>query len=134
MLNFYGKENGSKILEGGACHDDDGIGIIMRVTISWHRGHERRYLFRFAKYRDMYRKHLFVATQRFNVSVPAYVVTSNHVHVLIATGDRGRPEVSEALQYVHGETGSTETRNVVDTNETCLAGVRSFFLRPRNLS
>ena len=25
--------------------------------------------------------------------------------MLIATGDRGRPEVSEALQYVHGEVG-----------------------------
>jgi putative transposase len=70
-----------------------------------HRCHERRYLFKFAKYRDMYRQYLFEATQRFNVSVLAYVVTSNHVHVLIATGDRGRPLVSEALQYVHGEMG-----------------------------
>jgi putative transposase len=69
-----------------------------------HRCHERRYLLRFAKYRDMYRKYLFTATQRFNVSVLAYVVTSNHVHVLLATGDRGRPQVSEALQHVHGET------------------------------
>jgi len=70
-----------------------------------HRCHERHYLFRFAKYRDMYRHYLFRATQRFNVSVLAYVVTSNHTHVLIATGDRGQPEVSEALQHVHGEVG-----------------------------
>ena len=68
-----------------------------------HRCHEHRYLFRFAKYRDMYRKYLFQASRRFNVSVLSYVVTSNHIHVLIATGDRGYPEVSEALQYVHGE-------------------------------
>ncbi len=53
----------------------------------------------------MYRKYLFEATQRFNVSVLTYVVTSNHTHLLVATGDRGRPEVSEALQYVHGEIG-----------------------------
>ena len=53
----------------------------------------------------MYRQYLFGATQRFNVSVPAYVGTSNHVHVLVATGDRGRPQVSEAMQYVHGEIG-----------------------------
>jgi putative transposase len=70
-----------------------------------HRCHERRYLFKFAKYRDMYRQYLFEATRRFNVSVLAYAVTSNHVHILIATGDRGRPQVSEALQYVHGEMG-----------------------------
>lgn len=70
-----------------------------------HRCHERQFLFRYAKYRDMYRKYLFHATQRFNVSVLAYVVTSNHVHLLLGTGTRGRPQVSEALQYVHGEMG-----------------------------
>ncbi|MDT8390858.1 MAG: transposase [Lentisphaeria bacterium] len=70
-----------------------------------HRCHERRFLLKFAKYRDMYRRYLFEATRRFNISVLAYVVTSNHVHLLIATGDRGRPRVSEALQYIHGEMG-----------------------------
>ena len=53
----------------------------------------------------MYRKYLFEATQRFNSSVLGYVITSNHVHVLIATGDRGHPQVSEAMQHVHGEMG-----------------------------
>ncbi|MFO7820495.1 MAG: transposase [Lentisphaeria bacterium] len=70
-----------------------------------HRCHERRYLFRFVKYRDMYRKYLFEAARRFNISVLSYVVTSNHVHLLVATGRRGRPQVSEALQHVHGEMG-----------------------------
>jgi len=68
-----------------------------------HRCHERRFLFRFAKYRNLYRSYLFEATRRYNVFVLSYVVTSNHVHVLVATGDRGRPQVSEALQYVHGQ-------------------------------
>ena len=67
-----------------------------------HRCHERQYLFRFAKYRDMYRKYLLEASRRFNVSVLSYVVTY-HVHVLLATGERGRPQVSEAMQYLHGE-------------------------------
>jgi putative transposase len=53
----------------------------------------------------MYRQYLFEATRRYNVSVLAYVVTSNHTHALLATGERGQPEVSEALQYVHGEIG-----------------------------
>ena len=70
-----------------------------------HRCHERRFLFRFTKYRDMYRQYLFEATRRFNISILAYVVTSNHIHILIATGDRSRPRVSEALQYIHGEMG-----------------------------
>lgn len=52
-----------------------------------HRCHERRFLFRFIKYRDLYRRCLFEATQRFNVSVLSYVVTSNHTHLLLATGE-----------------------------------------------
>ncbi len=70
-----------------------------------HRCHERQFLFRFAKYRNMYRQHLYDALKKFNVSVLAYAVTSNHVHLLIATGSRGRPQVSETLQHVHGEMG-----------------------------
>ena len=70
-----------------------------------HRCHERRYLFRFEKYRDLYRRYLYEATRKFNVSVLAYVITSNHVHVVVATGRQGRPMVSEAMQHVHGEMG-----------------------------
>jgi putative transposase len=56
-----------------------------------HRCHKRRYLFRFVKYRDMYRKQLFKAVRRFNISVLSYVVTSNHVHLLVANGRRPSP-------------------------------------------
>ena len=62
-------------------------------------------MFRFAKYRDIYPKHLLTATRRFNISVLAHVVTSEYTHLPVATGDRGCPEVSEAPQHVHGEVG-----------------------------
>jgi len=52
----------------------------------------------------MYRTHLFEATKRFNFRVLTWVLTSNHTHLLVTGGDRGTPQISEALQFVHGET------------------------------
>ena len=68
-----------------------------------HRCHNRQYRFRFEKYRRMYRLYLFEATKRFNVRVLSWMVTSNHTHLLLTSGDRGTPQISEALQFVHGE-------------------------------
>ncbi|MEA2012059.1 MAG: transposase [Verrucomicrobiota bacterium] len=68
-----------------------------------HRCHDREFRFRFIKYREMYRKYLFEATKRFNFRVLDWMVTSNHVHLLITSGERGKLCLSEALQYIHGE-------------------------------
>ena len=70
-----------------------------------HRCHNREFRFRFGKYRRMYRQYLFEATKRFNVRVLSWMVTSNHTHLLLTSGDRGTPQISEALQFVHGEIG-----------------------------
>jgi len=51
----------------------------------------------------MYRRYLFEATRRFRFRVLTWIVTSNHVHVLATGTERGAPQISEALQYVHGE-------------------------------
>ena len=68
-----------------------------------HRCHDREFRFRFAKYREMYRKYLFEATKRFNIRVLTWMVTGNHVHLLVTSGQRGEIQISEALQFVHGE-------------------------------
>ena len=68
-----------------------------------HRCHERRFLLRYAKYRDMYRQYLFEMAQRFNVRILGWTITSNHIHLLITTGLRGSPCISQALQFLHGE-------------------------------
>lgn len=68
-----------------------------------HRCHDREFRLRFAKYREMYRKYLFEATKRFNIRVLTWMVTSNHVHLLVTSGQRGEIQISEALQFVHGE-------------------------------
>ena len=53
-----------------------------------HRCHERKFLFRFSKYRDIYIKQLFETIQRFSIDVLNYIVTSNHVHLLV-TAENG---------------------------------------------
>ena len=47
-----------------------------------HRCHERKFLFRFAKYRNIYLKELFKVTRKYKIDVLNYVVTSNHIHLL----------------------------------------------------
>lgn len=65
-----------------------------------HRCHNREFLFRFGKYRDFYVRRLFEARRRHGLDVLNYVVTSNHVHLLL-TAERG-DDISRGLQYLHG--------------------------------
>jgi putative transposase len=73
-----------------------------------HRCHERRFLLKFAKYRTAYVRRLGELRPRFGVSVLDYMVTSNHVHLLIhaVKGER----ISPALQFLHGQTAQAYNR------------------------
>ena len=72
-------------------------GGIYHIT---HRCHNREFLFKFAKYRDIYVEQLYETSCRFAVDILDYVVTSNHVHLLL-TAQKGS-DISQALQYLHG--------------------------------
>lgn len=72
-------------------------GGIYHIT---HRCHNREFLFKFAKYRDIYVEQLYETSCRFAVDILDYVVTSNHVHLLL-TAKNGN-DISQALQYLHG--------------------------------
>lgn len=65
-----------------------------------HRCQERRFLLKFRKDRRIYLRRLYEATRKYDVSVLDYVVTSNHVHLLLHARNAG--DVSEALRYVQG--------------------------------
>jgi putative transposase len=65
-----------------------------------HRCHGRKFLFRFEKYRDFYVRTLYQAQRRYRIAVLNYVVTSNHIHLLL-TSSKGE-NISSALQYLHG--------------------------------
>jgi len=65
-----------------------------------HRCHNREFLFRFKKYRRFYLRHLFEMKKRYKIDVLDYIVTSNHVHLLL-TAKKGC-SISDALRYLHG--------------------------------
>ncbi len=68
-----------------------------------HRCHERKFLFRFAKDRQVYVDLLRKTVKRFQIDVLNYVVTSNHVHLLVWV--KHGKVLPKAMQYLHGEFG-----------------------------
>jgi REP element-mobilizing transposase RayT len=67
-----------------------------------HRCHERSFLFKFARDRRAYRYWLFEAKKRFGLRVLNYVVTSNHVHLLVQ--DSGEGVIAQSMQLAAGRT------------------------------
>jgi len=65
-----------------------------------HRCHDRKFLFRYKKYRQFYRLHLYEMVKRYKIDVLDYVVTSNHVHLLLSA--RRADRISEGMRYLHG--------------------------------
>ncbi|MCK5849029.1 MAG: transposase, partial [Caldisericia bacterium] len=65
-----------------------------------HRCHNHEFLFRYKKYRQFYLRHLFEMQKRYRIDVLDYIVTSNHVHLLL-TASKGK-RISEGLRYLNG--------------------------------
>jgi putative transposase len=68
-----------------------------------HRCHERKFLFRFAKDRQVYVDLLRETVKQFKIDVFNYVVTSNHVHLLLWV--KHGKALPKAMQYLQGEFG-----------------------------
>ena len=60
-----------------------------------HRCHQRKFLFRFARDRRRYLHWLFEARKRFGLCVLDYIVTSNHVHLVVK--DTGSDVIAESI-------------------------------------
>src|ERR1041384_772294 len=73
-----------------------------------HRCHQRKFLFTFARKRRRYLHWLFEARKRFGLCVLDYIVTSNHVHLLIK--DTGSNVIAENMQLIAGRTASATVR------------------------
>jgi REP element-mobilizing transposase RayT len=74
-------------------------GHVWHIT---HRCHQREFLFKFSRDRTIYLRWLFEARKRFGVCVLNYVVTSNHVHLLVR--DKGEGEIAQRMQLIAGRT------------------------------
>ncbi len=80
-------------------------GYVWHIT---HRCHERAFLLKFARDRRRYLRWLFEAKKRFGLCILDYVVTSNHIHLLVK--DRGEGDIARSMQLVAGRTGQEFNR------------------------
>lgn len=74
---------------------------------TWHltqRCHKKEFLLKFARDRRRWRQWLFKAKQRYGLRVLNYMVTSNHIHLLVY--DDGRKNViPRSVQLISGRVG-----------------------------
>jgi REP element-mobilizing transposase RayT len=74
-------------------------GYLWHIT---HRCHQKQFLLKFSHDRRRYLHWVFEAKRRFGLSVLNYVVTSNHVHLLVK--DTGEDVIAESMQLIAGRT------------------------------
>ena len=76
-------------------------GYVWHIT---HRCHKQEYLLRFARDKRRWISWLFEARKRYGLSILSYIVTSNHIHLLVA--DKGdKDTIPESIQLIAGRTG-----------------------------
>jgi len=76
-------------------------GYIWHIT---HRCHKREFLLKFSKDRRRYLQWLYQARKRYSLTILNYMVTSNHVHLLVVD-DGDRVAIPNSMQLVAGRTG-----------------------------
>lgn len=76
-------------------------GCVWHIT---HRCHKKEFLLKFAKDRKRCLQWLFEAKKRYELSILNYMVTSNHVHLLVYDSG-GRDMIPKSVQLVAGRTG-----------------------------
>jgi len=80
-------------------------GFVWHIT---HRCHQKAFLLKFARDRRRWRHWLFEARRRYGLCVLNYIVTSNHVHLLVL--DQGNGEIATSMQLVAGRTAQEYNR------------------------
>ncbi len=72
------------------------------------RCHERRFLFRFSRDRNNYLSRLWQLRQKYRVVLLDYILTSNHVHLLIWA--KNPAEISESMRFLQGASAQDYNR------------------------
>jgi putative transposase len=80
-------------------------GQVWHIT---HRCHKQEFLLKFARDRKRWLQWLFEARKRYGLQILDYVVTSNHIHLLIIDGDT--EVLPKSLQLVAGKTAQEYNR------------------------
>ena len=80
-------------------------GQVWHIT---HRCHDRRFLLTFARDRTRWIHWLFESKKRYGLRVLNYIVTSNHIHLLVLDGDKD--VIPRSMQLTAGQTGKEYNR------------------------
>ena len=80
-------------------------GLVWHIT---HRCHRREFLLKFARDRRNYLQWLYQARKRFGLCILNYIITSNHIHLLIL--DRGDNNTARSMQLAAGRTAQQYNR------------------------
>ena len=73
-----------------------------------HRCHNRSYHFRFKSERNDYRSLLIEMSRRYKVSVFDYIITSNHIHLIV--NSRKIKNISDGMRFLQGATAQRYNR------------------------
>jgi putative transposase len=76
-------------------------GYVWHIT---HRCHKKEFLLKFVKDRHRWMHWLFEAKKRYGLVILNYMVTSNHIHLLVYDNDKPRT-ISNSMQLIAGRTG-----------------------------
>ena len=79
-------------------------GHVWHIT---HRCHKKEFLLKFGRDRSTYMHWLFEARKRFGLEVLNFVVTCNHIHLLVR--DPGADVIAKSIQLVAGRTAQRTT-------------------------
>ena len=80
-------------------------GCIWHIT---HRCHQKQFLLKFPRDRRRYLHWVFQAKKRFGLCVLNYMLTSNHVHLLVK--DTGGDVIAQSMQLIAGRTAQEYNR------------------------
>jgi len=77
------------------------LGQIWHIT---HRCHKKEFLLKFSRDRQRWIYWLYQAKKRYKLTVLNYVVTSNHIHLLVQDKGKGKGEIASSMQLIAGRT------------------------------
>jgi putative transposase len=77
------------------------LGQVWHLT---HRCHKREFLLKFAKDRHRWLQWLYKAKKRYGLVILNYVVTSNHIHLIVHGKDNSKT-IPKSVQLLAGRTG-----------------------------
>ncbi|MBW1769259.1 MAG: transposase [Deltaproteobacteria bacterium] len=76
-------------------------GYVWHIT---HRCHKKEFLLKFVRDKRRWLKWLFEAKKRYGLSILNYMVTSNHIHLMVSDGG-DRDTIPKSIQLLAGRTG-----------------------------